>query len=41
VAIGGILGSLDADPAKRKARCDEATQDPKDRRFCYRGAAIT
>jgi mono/diheme cytochrome c family protein len=39
--IGSILGSLDADTAKRKARCDEATQDPKSRLACYRGAAIT
>ena len=41
VGIGGILGSLDAEPEKRKARCDEATQDPRHRRACYRGAAIT
>ena len=39
--IGGILGSLDAETEKRKARCDEATQDPASRRACYRGAAIT
>jgi cytochrome c553 len=37
--IGGILGSLDADTAKRKARCDQATV--KYRLDCYRGAAIT
>ena len=40
-AIGGILGSLDAETEKRKARCDEATQDPRYRQACYRGAAIT
>jgi hypothetical protein len=39
--IGGILGSLDADTEKRKARCDNATQDPRYRLACYRGAAIT
>jgi hypothetical protein len=36
--IGGILGSLDADTAKRKARCDQATR--KYRLDCYRGAAV-
>ena len=30
VGIGGILGSLDAEPEKRKARCDDATQEPDD-----------
>ncbi len=39
--IGGILGSLDAETEKRKARCDNATQDPQYRLACYRGAAIT
>jgi len=36
--IGGILGSLDRETAKRKARCDNATI--KYRQACYRGAAI-
>jgi hypothetical protein len=39
VGIGSILGTLDADPAKRKARCDEATTDY--RPDCYRGAGVT
>lgn len=38
--IGSILGSLDRETAKRKARCDAATRNQKDRRSCYRGAAI-
>jgi len=36
--IGSILSSLDAETAKRKARCDQATR--RYRRACYRGAAI-
>jgi cytochrome c2 len=39
--IGGILGSLDAETEKRKARCDAATQEPTYRLACYRGAGIT
>jgi hypothetical protein len=39
VGIGSILGTLDADPAKRKARCDEATTEY--RPDCYRGAGVT
>ena len=39
--IGGILGSLDAETEKRKARCDNATQHPQYRLACYRGAAVT
>jgi hypothetical protein len=36
--IGSILGSLNSETAKRKARCDAATH--KFRQACYRGAAI-
>lgn len=39
--IGEILGSLDSDFSKRKALCNEATQKPKDRAACYRGAVVT
>jgi mono/diheme cytochrome c family protein len=39
--IGEILGSLDRDPAKRKTRCDEATQDERFLRACYGGAGIS
>jgi mono/diheme cytochrome c family protein len=39
--IGEILGSLDRDPAKRKARCDEATTSPRFLKDCYAGAVIT
>jgi mono/diheme cytochrome c family protein len=39
VGIGSILGSLDADAAKRKARCDNATVEY--RRSCYSGAGIS
>jgi hypothetical protein len=39
--IGEILGSLDRDSAKRKARCDEATTSPRFRKDCYAGAVIT
>ena len=41
MGIGSILGSLDAETEKRKARCDNATQSPRYRLACYRGAAIT
>ena len=41
LGIGGILGSLDAETEKRKARCDNATQSPRYRLACYRGAGIT
>ena len=41
LANAEILGSLDSDFAKRKALCDEATQKPKDRAACYRGAVVT
>jgi mono/diheme cytochrome c family protein len=39
IGIGSILGSLDRDPAKRKARCDEATTEY--RRACYQGAVVS
>ena len=39
--VGGILGSLDAETEKRKARCDEATQVRRYRLACYRGSGIT
>ena len=39
--VGGILGSLDAETEKRKARCDNATQSPRYRLACYRGSGIT
>jgi cytochrome c553 len=41
MGIGGILGSFDAETEKRKARCDNATQSPRYRLACYRGAGIT
>jgi hypothetical protein len=39
--VGGILGSLDAETEKRKARCDEATEVRRYRLACYRGSGIT
>ena len=38
--IGNILGSLNADGAKRKASCDQATVIKAHRISCYRGAHI-
>jgi mono/diheme cytochrome c family protein len=40
-AIGAILGSLSPDNAKRKASCDEATQEQRYRLACYSGARVT
>jgi hypothetical protein len=39
--IGEILGSLTTDAEKRKASCDESTQNKVYREACYRGAAVT
>ncbi len=40
VGIGSIMGSLDRETEKRKARCDKATSKPAYRRACYRGAHV-
>ncbi len=39
--IGEILGSLTLDGQKRKASCDESTQNKVYREACYRGANVT
>ncbi len=39
--IGEILGSLSPEAEKRKASCDEATQNKVYREACYRGAGLT
>jgi hypothetical protein len=38
--IGSILGSFSSDFEKRRASCDEATQNQAYRRACYRGAGV-
>ena len=39
--IGEILGSFNAEAAKRKASCDGATSKPRYRKACYSGAGVT
>ena len=39
--IGEILGSFNREAEKRKASCDEATENKAYRKDCYRGAAVT